>query len=107
MEEEYLYVMPYWFKNLMALFIQLKNGIATMDLETFQRIQPVVKNLSMNDFPRYKPFCERLWSPKKEVIENCINIAKLVFQKIEDNNELLNGNWKKLLDECEREIKNK
>lgn len=107
MEEEYLYVMPYWFKNLMGLFIELKYGTTTMDLETFQRIQPLVKKLSMNDFPRYKPFCERLWSPKKEVIENCINLAKLVFQKIEDNNELLNGNWKELLDECEKKIENK
>lgn len=105
MEEEYLYAIPYWFKNLIGFFIELKMGIATMDLETFQRIQPLVKKLSINDFHRYKSFCERLWSPKKEVIEDCINIAKLVFQKIEDNNELLDGNWKELLDECEKEIK--
>ena len=107
MNEEDLYIVPQWFKHLAYLLIELKMGETTMSLKVFQYFQPLVSKVSINDFPRYKPFCERLWSPKKEVIENCINIAKLVFQKIEDNNELLNGNWKKLLDECEREIKNK
>lgn len=107
MEEEYLYVIPQWFKYLIYWFIKLENGESAMSLETFQSLQPLVKKLSIKDFPRCKPFCERLWSPKKEVIENCINIAKLVFQKIEENNELLNGNWKELIDECVKEIKNK
>lgn len=103
MNEEDLYIVPQWFKHLVCLLIELKMGKTTMSLEVFQYFQPLVNKVSMNDFPRYKPFCERLWSPKKEVIEFCIKVAKLVFRKIEDNKLLLNGNWEELIYECEKE----
>ena len=103
MNEEDLYIVPQWFKHLAYLLIELKMGETTMSLKVFQYFQPLVSKVSINDFPRYKPFCERLWSPKKKVIEYCIKLAKLVFQKIENNKEILNGSLKELIYECEKE----
>lgn len=103
MNKEDLYIVPQWFEHLMCLLIELKMGETTMSLEVFQFFQPLVNKVSMDDFPRYKPFCEGLWSPKKEVIEYCIKLAKLVFRKIEYNKLLLYGNLEELICECEKE----